>query len=87
MTFITIKEQLLEMLINQLEPMTMEDDYSIRRTYFDKAFGAVEFTAYHLAVNSKEMREIQEIWETEYRETFEKILENPLKFRTDCDTM
>ena len=87
MTFIAIKEQLLEMLIHQLDAMTFADDYSVRRTYFDKAFGAVEFTIFHLATNSKEMREMQEIWETEYRETFEKVLENPLTFRPDCDTM
>ena len=87
MTFINIKEQLLDLLIHQLDAMAFADDYSVRRTYFDQAFGAVQFTIFHLATNSKEMREIQEIWEYEYRETFEKVLENPLTFRPECDTM
>jgi hypothetical protein len=87
MTFINIKEQLLDLLIHQLDAMAFADDYSVRRTHFDKAFGAVEFVCYNLATNSKEMREVQEIWEYEYRETFEKVLENPLTFRPECDTM
>jgi hypothetical protein len=87
MTFIHIKEQLLDLLIHQLDAMAFADDYSVRRTYFDQAFGAVQFACFHLAANSKEMREIQEIWETEYRETFEKVLTDPLTFRTDCDIM
>ena len=70
-----MKEKLIK-YFEILEAYAMgEKDYTISRTCFDQAFGALYFCIMNLATN-EESDELIHLWELEWRPRFESIMYN-----------